>query len=75
MCVVKFKGVPLLTNAHHQFSNKIVKVPDFLKWQVVVSEANVIQALGSSSEHELSWSDAMSEVLYTKFSDDLPHFF
>ena len=71
---MKFKGVSFLTNAHHQFPNKIVKVPDLLKWQVVVSEANVIQALGSSSEHELSFSDAISEVLYTKFSDDLPHF-
>ena len=71
---MKFKGVPFLTNAHHQFPNKIVKVPDFLKWQVIVSEANAIQALGSSSEHELSFLDAASEVLYTKFSDDLPHF-
>lgn len=51
-----------------KFPNKIVKVPDFLKWKVVVSEANAIQEAGSISEHELSSLDAVSEFLQT-FSD------
>ena len=39
-----------------------------------MSEANVIQELCSSPDHELSFADAISEVLYIEFSDNLRYF-
>ena len=70
---MKVKCAPFLTNAYSS-RIKIVKVPDFLKWQVVLSEVNVIQEWGLSSEDELSILGSKSEVLYTKLSDDLGYF-